>query len=473
MSPTRFRSICAALALSGLLSTAAAPAFTKTSEWGEGSSHHGWNVVWNGYGSVTGDKSSVTLAPQAVASPDRTSSALAVSNSEYTDATVQTEMTTNRQLRKGSEPNPWEVAWLLTRYSDPDHFYALALKPNGWELSKQDPAYPGKQRFLATGNLPRFPVGTTARARIDQVGATLTVYVNGERITTFQDDERPYLSGRVGYYTEDAQVTFASTSITPIETNNKKNSGKANTGLTGNQVPAPPVQEVQQSVVSFSPLAPATGLVTNEWAFWNRFRPEAVVNPDWTMTSGSLFSRNGMLWSGRPDDGTPNAGSTNATNSAVFRLTSRRSDFEDVAVNLRLRPIRMVATRTTPSVAWDGVHIFLRYQDEESLYYASVMRRDGRVVLKKKCRGGPSNGGTYVTLADVGGYPLPLGTLRDVGATARTLADGSVELTLSQSGRVLAKAVDNGVLCAPITAPGMVGIRGDNTEFEFTGFTAR
>jgi hypothetical protein len=42
----------------------------------------------------------------------------------------------------------------------------------------------------------------------------------------------------------------------------------------------------------------------------------------------------------------------------------------------------------------------LRYRSEQSLYYPSVNRRDGQVVVKKKCAGGPFNGGTYDTLAD-------------------------------------------------------------------------
>ena len=91
---------------------------------------------------------------------------------------------------------------------DPDHFYSIALKPNGWELSKQDPAYPGKQRFLATGTSPTFPVGTTYHVRIIERGNTIQVWVDGTPLTQFTDGERPYLQGSVGLYTEDARVVF-------------------------------------------------------------------------------------------------------------------------------------------------------------------------------------------------------------------------------------------------------------------------
>ena len=61
------------------------------------------------------------------------------------------------------------------------------------------------------------------------------------------------------------------------------------------------------------------------------------------------------------------------------------------------------------------------------------------VVLKKKCIGGPDNGGTYYELTDggdayVGGHPIPFGARQHVGATVRNNADGSVTLTLEREG---------------------------------------
>ena len=58
-----------------------------------------------------------------------------------------------------------------------------------------------------------------------------------------------------------------------------------------------------------------------------------------------------------------------------------------------------------------------------------------------------------------------------VGATVRTNADGSVTLTLVREGAVLATATDRGIGCAPIVAPGKVGIRGDNDDFTVDDFT--
>ena len=142
-------------------------------------------------------------------------------------------------------------------------------------------------------------------------------------------------------------------------------------------------------------------LITNEYSHWNPGL--GVESPHWEMTSGSLFAGG---WTGVPDGCAPNRMSSNCTNSTVFRLNTKRFDFGSVRVDALLRGNGWAVT---PGVAWDGVHLWLRYRSEESLYYASVARRDGAVVVKKKCPGGPSNGGTYHTLASRSGVPLPLG----------------------------------------------------------------
>jgi len=122
--------------------------------------------------------------------------------------TVSAELATAGQLRRGGAPNSWEAAWLVWSYKDDARFYYFIPKPNGWELGKRDPAYPGGQRFLATGDLPVFPVGTWTTVRVFQEGSTIRVYADGALLAEFTDEERPYLSGRIGLYTEDAHVLF-------------------------------------------------------------------------------------------------------------------------------------------------------------------------------------------------------------------------------------------------------------------------
>jgi hypothetical protein len=137
-----------------------------------------------------------------------------VGSSVSGDVSLQVSATTVRQLRMGSAPQPWEVAWVLWHYADNSHFYYFIPKPNGWELGKADPAYPGAQRFLATGTSPAFPIGSWYRVGIIQSGQTIQVSVNGAVVTTFTDRERPYSSGRVGLYTEDAEAYFDNVSVT-------------------------------------------------------------------------------------------------------------------------------------------------------------------------------------------------------------------------------------------------------------------
>jgi hypothetical protein len=120
---------------------------------------------------------------------------------------IEVRMRTTRQLRR-PQPNPWEVGWLLWHYQDDTHFYYLALKPNGWELGKEDPAYPGNQRYLATGSSPDFALGRWYVVRVSQHGPAIGVTVDGKSLVRVTDTQDPYLSGRVGLYAEDASATF-------------------------------------------------------------------------------------------------------------------------------------------------------------------------------------------------------------------------------------------------------------------------
>ena len=150
----------------------------------------------------------LVLAPQASTSPDETHAALVVSQASFSNVRFSAGFQTLEQLRTGSPPNPWESAWAVFNYTDNTHFYYVAFKPNGWELGKADPAYPGAQRFLATGSLPSCAVGTEHSFDIQCEGNVISVWLDGALLTTFTDNERPYLSGKVGFYTEDAKVAF-------------------------------------------------------------------------------------------------------------------------------------------------------------------------------------------------------------------------------------------------------------------------
>ena len=112
-----------------------------------------------------------------------------------------------------TSPNTWETAWAMWHYTDNTHFYYLILKPNGWELGKGDPKYAGAQRFLATGSSPKFPIGSWNEIEVTQTGAAIDVSVDGEHLTHFVDEERPYLNGAIGMYCEDSRVYFDDLSV--------------------------------------------------------------------------------------------------------------------------------------------------------------------------------------------------------------------------------------------------------------------
>ncbi len=192
----------------------------------DGTAIGSWTFVYDGFGcsgfASLGGNTVLMEQPQAATLPDETHANLVVGPATIGDVTVQVDMSTTRQLRAGSAPNPWEVGWLLWRFTDAQHFYYFIPKPNGWELGKADPAYPGAQRFLATGSSPSFPLGSWYRVRVVHTGATIQVYVNDLLITTFTDTQSPYTSGRVALYTEDAESYFDNVSVTTAAKGRKK-----------------------------------------------------------------------------------------------------------------------------------------------------------------------------------------------------------------------------------------------------------
>jgi len=177
----------------------------------------------------------------------------------------------------------------------------------------------------------------------------------------------------------------------------------------------------------------------------------------WEMTSGSLFRNDGTGWSGVPDD---------ATGSTVFRMVSVERDFDNVDVSMRLRVDDLVTTERTPAQDYDGAHIWVRYESDRELYAVSVDRRDGTMIIKKKCPGGTDNGGTYYDLNDpAAGAPIPFGQWQQVMVGVHDQPDGSVKITASRDGMSM-EVVDTGVGCPPLRSGG-VGIRGDNAELRF------
>ncbi|MBI2787057.1 MAG: DUF4082 domain-containing protein [Elusimicrobia bacterium] len=176
-----------------------------------------WTSVFNGYGCTSvrtdGGRSWLEESPFASASSSETHAALVSGLSFASPMTLSADLRTTAQLRTGSPPNPWEAAWVVWDYADNAHFYYFIPKPDGWELGKADPAYPGGQRFLTTGSSPVFPIGGAYHVKIAQRQNVLSAFVDGVLITTFTDAQRPYTSGRISLYTEDASARFTNVAV--------------------------------------------------------------------------------------------------------------------------------------------------------------------------------------------------------------------------------------------------------------------
>lgn len=213
----------------------------------------------------------------------------------------------------------------------------------------------------------------------------------------------------------------------------------------------------------------ANGLITNEFAYYNQGNPSARTSPVWLATSGSLFALDHAGWTGVPNIGTPGPTSAGANNSSVFRVVTRRSDFQNVAVSFGLFVQRFAAPQQGTDVSWQGVHVFLRYQSASLLYVVSVDRRDGKVVIKKKVPGGPSGGGTYYTMGTADGKAVS-GRWEQIKVSAVN-SGANVDLSVWLDGTLRLRAVDDGIGdVSPIAQGGRVGLRGDYTEFMFRTF---
>ena len=192
--------------------------YAKDACFADGSSFGPWLSAYSGFGCVktAADASGAWLEerPQTSVAPSETHASLAVGPSFSGPIDYSVQLQTVAQLRQGSAPNAWEVAWAIWNYTDDTHFYYLTLKPNGWELGKEDPAYPGAQRFLASGASPTFAVGVPHTLRVVQDASNvITAYGDGQLLGTFTDAERPYSAGRIGVYNEDSQVRARSVSV--------------------------------------------------------------------------------------------------------------------------------------------------------------------------------------------------------------------------------------------------------------------
>lgn len=229
-------------------------------------------------------------------------------------------------------------------------------------------------------------------------------------------------------------------------------------------------------------------LITNEYATYNQADPQSALSDEWELSSGSLFAKEGAFWTGEPDTcDAPNAISTNCTNSDIFRANTKKQFTGDTHVKISIKQLKDIHNKNCSSddTCWHGAHLWLRFQNQYNLYYASLNRADGQVVIKRKVPCGDDNDGTYFTLGEARYDFVPM-QWNQYKASIRTNSDQSVTITVTDSqDRIIVSAQDHGgtnpnwtktcqvdgkyssAQYPPIHEPGNIGVRGDFSNFMF------
>jgi len=254
---------------------------------------------------------------------------------------------------------------------------------------------------------------------------------------------------------------------------------KPTTSTKTKSLPQSTAQPVKTGVVLFSdPLNGADRIVTNEYVHWNPKSSCAYTSKIWDMTSGTLLVKNGAGYSGIPTaEASAICESATKNNSAVFRLNTRQNNFSNAKVSVDYMAVQHGGANAKQN-GYDGIHIWVGYQNEYALYSATIFRWDQTLVIKKKVPladakcSDPSNGGCYYNLSSekTDQTASPSNVWHHADIVYKVDKSGVVTIEMSIDGTVVANGTDSAVHGSAY-AKGAVGIRGDDTEFYFKNFT--
>lgn len=168
----------------------------------------------------------------------------------------------------------------------------------------------------------------------------------------------------------------------------------------------------------------------------------------------------------------------------IFRLVTREDRWQNYKQEVDFKIDQINTTDARDRDASDGVLLFNRYQDQNTLYYAGV-RVDGTVVIKKKYRG------SYSTLAQKSFFNTSTNKYDEdtnpnlisenqwmaMRTTVRNVSGGAVEIKLyidpenDGTWKLATEAIDRGQDGnPPITAAGHGGIRTDFMDASFDNY---
>jgi hypothetical protein len=115
------------------------------------------------------------------------------------------------------------------------------------------------------------------------------------------------------------------------------------------------------------------------------------------------------------------------------------------------------------------VKIYLRRQDGDNFYTVEVDRREGNVIVQRKCDG------RYALLGGTRTASTPpyAGEWEGVGGTVVNQPDGAVRLQVVRRDGVVLEVTDPPDTCDALREPGRIGVRGDRTDFQIDGLEVR
>ena len=200
--------VCAQFALTAPQANASTLLFSDKFTGASGAPNSTRWKYWWGTAKIHNDV--MSLASATPTSTSKTYSALLTTRKAWTNYSFSYIQRNVSQLRTGSHPNTWEVAWAMFRYRDLHDYYYFILKPNGWEVGKKQGS--DDQIFLRTGTSPHARMGYTDAVKIIVNGSTITVWGNGAKVTSFSD-RGGISSGAIGLYEEDSHVHFDNTVV--------------------------------------------------------------------------------------------------------------------------------------------------------------------------------------------------------------------------------------------------------------------
>jgi uncharacterized repeat protein (TIGR01451 family) len=290
--------------------------FSPAQSWADGGTYTPWFDVFNGVGGAqTSNGTALNQVPATALSPGQTFSSLSTTIASFNSASNPVDITAtvvnNGQLRQGSTPNVWEAPWLYFAHdtvpAGPNGIadaYYVTLATDRLSLGRVTSGNGGlaPQCFYADDLTAGTPVGTSAVIRVVHTGNLIQVYKDGILRITFTDDgvsgtcsggTRPpaKTAGKVGIYTEDANVTWSGVDII----NGSTGSPNWSTSVgTQSHTTATPGQTVTYTLtVTNSGTAPGAATI-------NMTFPPGLQNPTWTMPGGSPATGTGSVLTTTP-----------------------------------------------------------------------------------------------------------------------------------------------------------------------------